>query len=515
MASLNHVCIWSKEDNCWKPITVEQASKMYPTGTVSVHSGLFMCGCCRQYVTLTHGKKQARAFKHSRGESDKSCPERTMGPDYKYSFGAGEHVLPIRMTSVSPSGFSIEIGFIYVPSEIIEKYKGSRIEIRPDNTEKPFVYLFERLNSDSITYLPVGSNPAAKYKINSTGELSEFWPSEMEGIQYKGRLFDGQTGKMLAVDADVVTNHLYYLLCVTNPYYKYPDIEINKICEKQVSRLSWKIFEIRAVNYSEDAAKFFLEYRCLLTEQPIRMQVMWPVYIKKPYSVIHNHNYLIWHINGGEDISLQVYPPGKGSHRVIDEGDYGKTVCVDCSEDNKIVSVGRHTPLEYAYVWKRQLDEDCSYKDISIENIDGDVIEDQVQNVLPRKNVVVVTSAFDGTVIVERKAKVIDELTIIAGNRIEIGEITYGKTIKVYQGLDLCRVISFVRPVEEKEEANIIRTLESFGGETMDIPVRMVENRALRNYPEIRKWIARRIRKGNVSCKAYKYLRKLITEGTL
>ena len=48
MASLTHVCMWS--DNGWKRITAEQAARLHPGGTVSAHSGLFMCELCGQYV---------------------------------------------------------------------------------------------------------------------------------------------------------------------------------------------------------------------------------------------------------------------------------------------------------------------------------------------------------------------------------------------------------------------------------------------------------------------------------
>ena len=51
MASLTHVCMWS--DNGWERITAEQAAKRHPGGTVSAHSGLFMCELCGQYVSLT------------------------------------------------------------------------------------------------------------------------------------------------------------------------------------------------------------------------------------------------------------------------------------------------------------------------------------------------------------------------------------------------------------------------------------------------------------------------------
>lgn len=63
MASLTHVCMWS--DNGWKRITAEQAARLHPGGTVSAHSGLFMCELCGQYVILTDGDIRIRYFKHS------------------------------------------------------------------------------------------------------------------------------------------------------------------------------------------------------------------------------------------------------------------------------------------------------------------------------------------------------------------------------------------------------------------------------------------------------------------
>ena len=48
MASLNHVCMWSEHG--WVRVTAEEAAAKHPGGTVSAHSGLFMCELCGQYV---------------------------------------------------------------------------------------------------------------------------------------------------------------------------------------------------------------------------------------------------------------------------------------------------------------------------------------------------------------------------------------------------------------------------------------------------------------------------------
>ena len=57
VAALTHICMWS--DKGWKRITAEQAAeqaaKRHLEGTVSAHSGLFMCELCGQYVGLTAG----------------------------------------------------------------------------------------------------------------------------------------------------------------------------------------------------------------------------------------------------------------------------------------------------------------------------------------------------------------------------------------------------------------------------------------------------------------------------
>ena len=80
MASLTHVCMWSEHG--WVYITAEEAARLHPGGTVSAHSGLFMCELCGQYVSLTDGEIRTRYFRHSSTEKDKSCPERTFGPSY-------------------------------------------------------------------------------------------------------------------------------------------------------------------------------------------------------------------------------------------------------------------------------------------------------------------------------------------------------------------------------------------------------------------------------------------------
>lgn len=163
MASLTHVCMWS--GNGWKRITADQAAKLHPGGTVSAHSGLFMCELCGQYVSLTDGTVQTRHFRHSASEKSKICPERIFGAGYPVFYGSHEHELPIRITGLSSSSFRFEVGLIRAPINSLGR--DFRIEIKPKGIlDTSYIFTKERLNDDRITYLPIGERPSEKYTIN-------------------------------------------------------------------------------------------------------------------------------------------------------------------------------------------------------------------------------------------------------------------------------------------------------------------------------------------------------------
>lgn len=273
MASLTHVCMWS--DNGWKRITAEQAARLHPGGTVSAHSGLFMCELCGQYVILTDGDIRIRYFKHSAYEKSKDCPERTFGAGYSISYGSQEHDLPIRITNVSSSSFSFEVGLIRAP--ISSLGKDFCIEIKPKGAfDIPYVYTKERLNYDSITYLPIGERPFEKYTLsfqNGNDKLREFWPAEIKGIDPEGTLFEKVSGKKLSYDADVEIGKEYYLLKRGYIYRKsFSSVRIQEIMQKRIGWETWSLYVVSASAFNEDAARFYLDFHCRLTDHPVSLQ---------------------------------------------------------------------------------------------------------------------------------------------------------------------------------------------------------------------------------------------------
>lgn len=300
--------MWS--DNNWKPITAEQAAKLHPGGTVSAQSGLFMCELCGQYVTLTDGDIRGRYFKHSASEKSKDCPERTFGPRYSISYNPQEHDLPIRITSVSSSSFSFEVGLIRAP--ICSLGNDFRIEIQPKGVKDlSYVFSKERLNYDSITCLPIGERPFENYTINfqnGNKKLREFWPEEIRGIDPDGTLFEKVSGKMLSYDADVEIGHEYYLLKqgnIYNDYYK--NVSIQEIAKKRFEWVTWTLYVVSAPSFNEDAARFYLDFHCRLTDRPISLQPVWPLFVEGNYLVKHSRSSMYVLVDGNV-ASVKTFP---------------------------------------------------------------------------------------------------------------------------------------------------------------------------------------------------------------
>ena len=132
---LNHVCIWSESEKCWKPITVEEAKKCSPNGTISAKSQQFLCSRCGQFVLLTQEKKRERYFKHSSEEESKSCPDRS-NQNPCSEFHPNDCYFPIRLKNISRDCFHIELGFIPLPECVLRECSGGSVLIQGKNQPK-------------------------------------------------------------------------------------------------------------------------------------------------------------------------------------------------------------------------------------------------------------------------------------------------------------------------------------------------------------------------------------------
>ncbi|MDD4760933.1 MAG: hypothetical protein PHU66_09015 [Bacteroidaceae bacterium] len=510
MASLTHVCMWS--DNGWKRITAEQAARLHPGGTVSAHSGLFMCELCGQYVILTDGDIIRRYFEHSAYEKSKDCPDRKRGAGYSITYDSQEHDLPIRITDISSSSFSFEVGLIRAPISSLNK--DFRIEIKPKGAfDVCYVFTKERLRHDSITYLPIGERPFEKYTLsfqNGNEKLREFWPAEIKGIDPEGTLFEKNTGKRLTYDADVEIGKEYYLL-KRDYIYRKPcsGIQIQKIAQKQFRWETWTLFLVSASAFNEDTARFYLDLHCRLTDHPVSLKPVWPLFVEGNYIVKHNQSSMYMIVEGNV-AAVKTFPPVK-DRQLNYNSSHPNLYEVFCSGRQQLISAGRTQALQYTYFWKEPLDQVGLHPEVSVTDLAGAEVDPGETDILPLNQTLRFKSTFDGELIISSNNRVVDKRKISADKYIELDGLSYGFSVQVVIGLDVTWKIDFKKqqPIVAKDEIEILKRITNVSGATIPAP------HALRNilaglncYPQVCQLIRKCIKNGAINEQSYRRLQE-------
>ena len=505
MASLTHICMWSGSG--WKRITVEQAVKLHPGGTVSAHSGLFMCELCGQYVLLTDGTAQARHFRHNAHEKNKNCPERTLGAGYQISYASQEHDLPIRITGVSSSSFRFEIGLIRAPIDSLSR--DFCIEIKPKGvSDTPYVFAKERLNCDSITYLTIGERPFEKYTLNfknGIDKLREFWPAEINGIDPEGTLFEKSFGKKLTYDADVEIKKEYYLLKRGYLYRKsYKNIQIREIVRKQFGWELWTLYIISASAFSEETARFFLDFHCRLTDYPISLQPVWPLFIEGDYTIKHSRD-SVYMLVKGNIAAVNTFPFAA----VCQLSHNPRLYEVHCSSRQQLISAGRTQALQYTYFWREPLNQVGLSPAILVTDFSGAEVVPGESNTLPHNKILLFKSTFDGEIIIFNDSRIMEKRKIFADKPLELDGLSYGISVQVIIGLDVVWEIAFKKRQVSitDDEVEILKRIRNTSGVFISAP-HSLRNilAAMSRYPQICQWIRKCIREGTINEQSYRRL---------
>lgn len=508
MPSLTHVCIFA--DHKWKKVTPSEAAAIFP-GPVSAGSGIFMCELCHQYVYFSRPGAQVRHFGHTQ-EADKSCPERTQGASVYIDSNSEKHDLPIRLKllpSEFPSDFELEIGLLGAPDAFSGELRDVTIQIIPEKgTERGFKYdLQEHLVADRITYVSIGGTPYPEYQIKlNRGKQSVFscWPELIRGIDPNGTLFDGKTRKKLPYDADVQVGASYYLLRTDRMPAVCSSISLEHIFTKSASGQYWHLYRISAKVFDEDAARFFLELHCRLTDQPISIQPIWPVYRKGPYAIHHNSEKIVFHIRG--DVTAKSYPRALQQHYPVKDG--GAVEYISCRDRQQLISAGRAYQLstgdfwrrlKYTYLWQEHLCCTEALPVVVVTDFIGRTVLPGPTNALPPQGILRVRTEYDGLAILKRNGQIVEKRRLRADETSEFSDLQFGCEVSVLQGLDCIWGIQYQRRVlrTEQSEEQILRRLRSAGGPLVPVSHTWGAVAAqLQDYPRVRLWLYQKIRDG-------------------
>lgn len=507
MAPLKHVCMWS--DNGWNRITIEEATRLHPEGTVSAHSELFMCELCGQFVILTKENTRKRYFKHSKYEESKDCPDRASGAGGQITYKAQEHDLPIRIKDILPSSFSFELGMIRAP--ISSLGKNFRLHIQPkDESVNPFVFTKERLNEDCITYLSIGERPYERYTLsfqNGNDDLKAFWPSEIKGIDPKGTLFEESSGKKLPYDADVVIEKNYYLLKCGNLYSE--SVTIKEVAKKSFSRQTWRLYLVLASVRNEKTAKFFLDFHCRLTEQPVSLKPVWPLFVEGRYVFKHNQSN-VWMLVGGDAPVVRTFP-NVTTRQLLHNPDKLKLYNVICAERQQLISIGRTHALQYIYFWKEPLSQEGAAPQVAVTDLTGAEIPPGEANALPQDKIIRIKLSYDGEIIQSNNRRIVEKRKVSANTLVELDHLEYGIHIQIIIGLDCVweKIYKKKQAYIVNNERVLLERITNTSGASIPAPHSLGSILiGMRYYPLICQWIRRCIKDGTINEQSYRRLQE-------
>ena len=517
---LNHVCIWSEFEKCWKPITVEEAKKCSPNGTISAKSQQFLCSRCGQFVLLTREKKRERYFKHSSEEESKSCPDRSNYNSYS-KLQPNDCCFPIRLRNLSKNCFQIELGFITLPASAFNKqYGNGSVIIRGRNSTKEYKYLLERFSNKSVTYLNIGDVPCEKYQISyeiDSLTIRKYWPTEVKGFSSNGTLFDGETKKRLSEDSDVVVNHDYYLVTKKTKSQiegDYRFLTLECISESKVSITdTWYIYKVRASEYHESPARFFLVFHARLTERPIQMYPLWPEYVELPYVILQKEQKINIFMKG-DYVHFKTYPETSFLQYPL-KNNSSNLISITAKNDiYQILSAGRTCALKYMYFGVSDFDNmKAPSKGVKVTDINGNVLTSGIYNNLPKKSELNVSFDVDGFVEVTDLDGFVLEKYISKDYKVIIKDIKFNTEINVYLGIDCLWHTKFIRPVNNydiRNDLKIVSSLRTYK-DYVSLPhnVNIMSNK-LKSHPSLYGWLIKEIKLGRISGKALKILGLII-----
>lgn len=520
---LKHVCMWT-DNKGWVPTTAKKTLKQNDGNKISSTSGLLMCDLCGHYVTLAVGKEREPHFRHSPADKNKLCDERRLTETEELDFNPRSYTLPIRIVNASSANFRFELGLIRAPIRNLSKDFYVEIVSNGSRSER-FRYNKERFNLESTTYLSIGNKPYESFSLKLSDDnldLQNIWPREIKGIDPSGSLFKANSGRMLTYDADVEVNKEYYLVKPNSiPLKTSGSIETKRICEFTSDKENWTIYLVKATKFDLDAAKFFLQYHCRLTDNPVKLQMIWPLYSRGNFIIKHNHDELHVLLSGNAQ-AIHSFPSA-GETLVNKSTAKRKLYKIKSSGRQQLITAGRAHVLRYTYFWKEPLTQRGPTTELTVTDIQNTPVLDGESNKLPPERTLRCIAPFDGTLVIYNHGVIIKKQQLRAGSTSTVYDIGYGTKVVVRIGLDVLWQVEFVDPKDEPtardivrphtkealDELKLIQQLQVRTEPLIPAPHALLNMQAaFSHYPRLSTWVRQCIRTGVINKHSYRILQQ-------
>ena len=364
-----------------------------------------------------------------------------------------------------------------------------RIIIIPSSgARQRYEYSINRLNLDSITYLPVGSIPCQNYRLVLDKSIFDGYPSVVSGISNQGAIFDTCGGNMIPYDGEVQIGRQYYLV-TREAYIPFGYIKVERIC----SSAGWYVYIIEANEMTISTAGFFLRYHCRLVEQTAEIKTLFPLYVESQLFRQYACVPLIIKVNGN-GISLRSFPA------TMSESYPENIFRIVPNERQQLIAAGRFRMLQYAYFLRDPLDRVSETPVVDVSDTKGHTIANG-ENRPPVDGTIRVLSQYDGWVLVRKNGRIQEKKSLKASEPIYISEIKSGTEVIVRIGMDQVFSSIFVHAQKtvKHDEYNLLQRLRNCHGRQIAFDMRSWQiSRVLIDYPEVGKWIEQKRMDGKI-----------------
>lgn len=497
--------VWMRDKGKWKHVTPEEES--LGEETIRVRSEILWCRYCNKPVTKTKDGKKGAHFKHSRGDDDKECPDRSIpenqsGPEYSVK----EKILPLRLQRGNE--IRLELGLLPIP-ENLRNSEQFEIECREENICRETLRVnYERLSTERITWFGVGK-PCVEYKIEGKTDILR-WPRMIDGVREWG-LFDGWTRRLLSAGSDVRIGEKYFFLTREKQpeISRLKNIKKERRCEKD----GWQLWEFWVPQFGDEANRFFMEHGFWLTESPLTLYPIWPIFVEQDDIVKFQTSQLYWFVQKEEQIKCKLFPSNN------ELAPKGSLLITKTRDKNQMLAMGRYSgqTLKYVYLSCQGIGFCKENKpEISVRDKDGKELASGKYFNIPKDGSLRVSTKWDGKICVWCNGKKIREARLKGETSLQID---LGERIEIFQGLDRVWEAEFVRKEPAKisktvSDVELLRRLRCCRGNPTKISclVRLIAER-LEARPLLKRWLTQQIREGQIDEKAWKILKKEFEKG--
>ena len=443
---------WNKHQ--WVDVSASKLAKHYPLG-LPIHFHSLICPCCQQFLTLVCSQKKVPYFRHSSSELDKDCELRANSYAREQDFNPGERQFPIKIF-LSKGKIRFSIGLFRVSQECLSSEFDFDIDVIVDIPQKDVVnrhFSSERLLAGSMTYLPICDKPPLQVMVRAPNETQ--WPSDTRmAVRPWGSLFSADSGKLLPQEAEITVGQKYLLILKEGEFKKndFRGAYNLNVRSLNVPFPGWELYECQATALDNKVALFFLKYSANLTDQPVKLNAIWPISNRQPYE-IHSPEKRIF-IVSTKGLILKMWP--KRLHKLEPDVESAFSFVdlheVEVSHD-PILSLGKRTLLKF--VQARICKDDSPSLSpqapvVKLENNSGQEIQSETLLSL-KDNILFCTVNRNASFVVYKEQSIINMGVLRPDKEAFPITLRKGEELKIFFGRDLVRVLSIITKVKAQE----------------------------------------------------------------